>query len=75
MPVNWSTVLSSVPPHIVSPATEFEKVLELLAEHSLHRVYVLDDTEQSIGIITLTDILRQLLPTVSTLFFSICCTF
>lgn len=64
MPVNWSAALRAVPLHIVTPSTHFEKVLELLAENSLHRVYVLDDTEHSIGIITLTDILRQLLPMV-----------
>jgi hypothetical protein len=61
-PVDWSDALSKVPLHVVKPETCFDRVLELLAEHSLHRVYVLDDTEDTIGIITLTDILRQLLP-------------
>lgn len=64
--MNWSAALRAVPLHIVTPATHFEKVLELLAENILHRVYVLDDTEHAIGIITLTDILRQLLPSVRT---------
>lgn len=48
--------------HIVGPDTKFEKVLEALSVHRLHRVYVLDHKEHAIGIITLTDILRQLLP-------------
>jgi hypothetical protein len=38
--------------------------LQVLAVNGLHRVYVLDDTEHSVGIITLTDVLRQLLPEV-----------
>jgi CBS domain-containing protein len=48
----------------VFPNTKFAKVLEALSVHKLHRVYVLDHKEHSIGIITLTDILRQLLPKV-----------
>lgn len=60
--MNWSTTLRVVPVHIVTPATTFRQVLQALAVNSLHRVYVLDDTEHAIGIITLTDVLRQLLP-------------
>lgn len=60
--VNWSTTLRVVPVHIVTPATTFRQVLQALAVNALHRVYVLDDKEHAIGIITLTDVLRQLLP-------------
>lgn len=59
---DWSSALRAVPMHIVGPDTKFEKVLEALSVHRLHRVYVLDHKEHAIGIITLTDILRQLLP-------------
>jgi CBS domain-containing protein len=61
---DWSSALRAVPLHIVFPNTKFAKVLEVLSVHKLHRVYVLDHKEHSIGIITLTDILRQLLPKV-----------
>ena len=62
--VDWSAALRAVPVHIVTPDTKFEKVLEALSVHKLHRVYVLDKAEKATGIITLTDILRQVLPKV-----------
>ena len=62
--VNWSEALRAVPVHIVTPSTRFEQVLELLVVHKLHRAYVHDDKEHAIGVITLTDVLRQLLPKV-----------
>ena len=51
--VDWSSALRAVPVHIVTPDTKFEKVLEALSVHKLHRVYVIDKTEKATGIITL----------------------
>jgi CBS domain containing-hemolysin-like protein len=65
--INWSAWLRALPVHIVTPDTKFEKVLQALSVHKLHRMYVLDHAEHSIGIITLTDILRLLLPKVQEL--------
>lgn len=42
----------------VTPASTFEKVLELLVSKGLHRVYVVDESGHAISIITLTDVLR-----------------
>ncbi len=37
------------------------QVMELLVKHRIHRLYIVDDNEMPIGIITCTDILRKLL--------------
>ena len=43
-----------------TPAATFEEVLKLLVQHSVHRVYVIDDLSLPIGVITPTDILKLL---------------
>eukprot|EP01025_Chloroclados_australasicus_P064398 TRINITY_DN8604_c0_g1_i2.p2 TRINITY_DN8604_c0_g1~~TRINITY_DN8604_c0_g1_i2.p2 ORF type:complete len:388 (-),score=56.71 TRINITY_DN8604_c0_g1_i2:178-1248(-) len=60
--VDWSVALRACPVHIVTPQTRFEQVLQALTLNKLHRLYVVDHVEHSIGIITLTDVLRTLLP-------------
>ena len=48
---------------MVTPETSLEEVLRLLVERRLHRVYVHNVSENAYSIITLTDILRPLVPT------------
>jgi 5'-AMP-activated protein kinase regulatory gamma subunit len=40
--------------------TTFAEVLQLLTQHRLHRLYVVDQDTAPIGLITLTDVLRRL---------------
>lgn len=38
-----------------------EQVINLLADHSIHRVFVVDDAKKPIGVITLKDVLLEIL--------------
>lgn len=38
-----------------------EQVINLLADHSIHRVFVVDDAKKPIGVITLKDVLHEIL--------------
>ena len=55
---DWTAALKGVPLVSVTPAATFSEVLQLLATKHLHRVYVVDDVNKEVSIVTLTDVLR-----------------
>lgn len=61
--VDWRAAFSDVQVATITPQTSLSDVLHQLTEQRLHRLYVVDDVEKSLGIITLTDLLRPLVPT------------
>mmetsp|Transcript_11200 Transcript_11200/g.20275 ORF Transcript_11200/g.20275 Transcript_11200/m.20275 type:complete len:403 (-) Transcript_11200:1907-3115(-) len=56
---DWAAVLSSVPVKTVAPSTTFLELLNLVAKEKVSRVYVADENGAPSSIITLTDILRE----------------
>jgi len=48
------------PPISCRPKTEFGKVLSLLVEHDIHRVFVTDDAQHAIGVISMSDVVDAL---------------
>lgn len=50
---------------LVSPGSLFSEVVGLLTRHRLHRVYVVDEGERPVGVVTCTDVLRRLMAAVA----------
>ncbi|GLC35046.1 hypothetical protein PLESTM_000273200 [Pleodorina starrii] len=44
---------------VATPASTFAEVVGMLVRHCIHRVYVVDEREVPVGIITCTDVLRK----------------
>ena len=63
---NWDRVrarhLMSRPPVTVHVNTSVERGARLMLEKHIHRLVVVDEEEEPIGVITSTDLLRTLLP-------------
>lgn len=54
--------ISSPVPHRVHPETPVTEVVQLLVDHSIHAVPVVGDADELLGVITVGDALRHLLP-------------
>lgn len=63
---NWERVkvrhLMTRPPVTVHLNTSVERAARLMLERHIHRLVVVDEEEEPIGVITSTDLLRTLLP-------------
>lgn len=53
-------ILKNVSVATCTPGSTLEEVINILANDHLHRVYVVDENERPVGIITLTDVLKTL---------------
>jgi CBS domain-containing protein len=43
---------------VAPPAATFLQVLELIVCHRVHRVYIMDQGEKPVGVVTCTDVLK-----------------
>ncbi len=57
---NWAEVLKALPLLSLKPSSTFGQLLETMATQGLHRLYITDDEGKPVSIVTLTDVLREI---------------
>ncbi|PNW75473.1 hypothetical protein CHLRE_12g528000v5 [Chlamydomonas reinhardtii] len=57
----WADVLKAVPLPTLTPSATFGKLLETMAGQGLHRIYIVDEDGKPVSIVTLTDVLREII--------------
>ncbi|PNH12790.1 SNF1-related protein kinase regulatory subunit gamma-1-like [Tetrabaena socialis] len=57
----WSEVLKVLPLPTLKPSSTFGQLLETMAAQGLHRIYITDDDGKPVSIVTLTDVLREII--------------
>ncbi len=56
----WTEVLKELPLLSLKPSSTFGQLLETMATQGLHRLYITDDEGKPVSIVTLTDVLREI---------------
>lgn len=54
----WAEVLQPLPVLSCRPSSTLKEVIRQLVDHNRHRVYVVDDSDRAVGVVTPTDVLR-----------------
>ncbi len=54
-------MLSSIPTVSLKPSSTFGQLIDLIASQSLHRVYITGEAGEPLSIVTLTDVLREII--------------
>ncbi|KXZ52801.1 hypothetical protein GPECTOR_8g188 [Gonium pectorale] len=57
----WSEVLKDLPLPSLKPSSTFGQLLETMASQNLHRLYITDEDGKPVSIVTLTDVLREVI--------------
>nr|AAA96956.1 protein kinase [Chlamydomonas reinhardtii] len=57
----WADVLKAVPLPTLTPSATFGKLLETMAGQGLHRIYIVDEDGKPVSIVTLTDVVREII--------------
>ncbi|GFR43787.1 hypothetical protein Agub_g4904 [Astrephomene gubernaculifera] len=57
----WADVLKETALTTLKPSSTFGALLELMASQNLHRIYIVDEDGKPVSIVTLTDVLREVI--------------
>ncbi|EFJ45381.1 hypothetical protein VOLCADRAFT_109874 [Volvox carteri f. nagariensis] len=57
----WSEVLKDLPLPTLKPSGTFGQLLGTMASENLHRLYIVDEDGKPVSIVTLTDVLREII--------------